>query len=107
VKLKIGGWDIRVGSSCNIDNFLNSFVYNFTILVFEDKKYAPNLGDILILVALRFEQHIIKLYIPRMEEIFIIGDKIMKVEHVGTTFRLMNWKLDVENYWVLEHMDNV
>lgn len=107
MKLKIGGWENRVGNSFNIDIFLNSFVCNFTILIFEDKKSAPNLGDILIRVALRFEQHFIKLYIPKMEEIFIIGDKIIKVEHVGTTFRLMNWKLDVENYWVLEHMDNV
>ncbi len=98
MKLKIGGWENRVGSSCNIDNFLNSFVYNFTILAFEDKKYAPKLGDILILVALRFEQHFIKFYIPRMEEIFIMGDKIIRVQHVGTTFRLMNWKLLLKNY---------
>jgi len=42
-----------------------------------------------------------------MEEIFIIGDKIIRVEHVGITFRLMNWKLNIQNYWVLEHMDNV
>jgi len=54
-----------------------------------------------IFVALRFEQHFIKLYILRMEEIFIIGDIIIRVKHVGTTFRLMNWKLNVTKYWVL------
>jgi hypothetical protein len=70
-------------------------VYNFTILAFEDKKHAPKLGDILILIALMFKQHFIKLYIPKMEEIFIIGDKIIRVEYVGTIFRLMNWILDV------------
>ncbi len=90
MKLNIGGWDNRVGNSCKVHNFLNSFVYNFTILAFEDKKYAPKLGDILIFVALRFEQHFIKLYILKMDEIFIIGDKIIRVKHVGTTFRLMN-----------------
>jgi len=63
VKLNIGGWDNRVGNSCEVDNFLNSFVYNCTIIAFEDKKYVPKLGDILIFVALRFEQQFIKLYI--------------------------------------------
>jgi hypothetical protein len=42
-----------------------------------------------------------------MEEMFGVGDIIIRVKHVRATFRLMNWKLNVENYWVLENTNNV
>lgn len=65
MKLKIGGSDNRVGSSCNVDYFLKLFVYNFTILAFEDKKHAPKLGDILILIALRFNNILLNCIYPK------------------------------------------
>jgi hypothetical protein len=36
-----------------------------------------------------------------------VGDIIIRVKHVRVIFRLMNWKLDVKNYWVLENKINV
>jgi len=36
-----------------------------------------------------------------------VGDIIIRVKHVRVIFRLLNWKLDVENYWVLENKNNV
>jgi hypothetical protein len=39
---------------------------------------------------------------------FKVGDKIIRVKHVRTTFRLMSWKLNVWNFWVLQNnMDDM
>jgi hypothetical protein len=82
-------------------------VFHFIIPTFEDRKFVPKLGDIWILVAVRYEQHFVKFYILRMEEMFGIGDIFIRVKHVKATFRLMNWKFNVKNYWVLENKNNV
>jgi hypothetical protein len=82
-------------------------MFNFIIPTFEDRKFVPKLGDIWILVAMKYEQHFVKCCIPKMEEMFGVRDIIIRVKHVRVTFRLMNWKLDVENYWVLENKNNV
>lgn len=57
-------------------------------------------------MAMRCEQHFVRLYMLRME-IFGVGDGTIRVEHVGATSRLMSWKLYVEKGWVLDNMDNV
>jgi hypothetical protein len=99
--------DNKVRSSRNAYNFLDLCVFNFIIPTFEDRKFVPKLGDIWNLVAMRYEQHFVKFYIPRMEEMFGVGNIIIRVKHVRATFRLMNWNLDVENYWVLKNKNNV
>jgi hypothetical protein len=38
---------------------------------------------------------------------FGVRDGTSRVEHVGTTSRLMSWKLYVEKGWVKDNMDNV
>lgn len=99
--------DNKVGSSRKAYNCPYLCVFNFIIPTFEDRKFVPKLGDIWILVAMKNEQHFVKFYIPRMEEMFGVGDIIIRVKHVRATFRLMNWKLNVKNYWVLENTNNV
>jgi len=57
-------------------------------------------------VGMRYEQHFVRFYTLRME-MFRVGEGTIRVEHVGVTSRLMNWKLYVEKGWVLDNMDNV
>jgi hypothetical protein len=59
--------DNKVGFSRNAYNFPNLCMFNFIIPTFENRKFVPKLGDIWILVAMRYEQHFVKFYIPRME----------------------------------------
>jgi hypothetical protein len=70
--------DNKVGSSRNAYNFPNLCMFNFIIPTFEDRKFVPKLGDIWILIAMRYEKHFVKFYIPRMEEMFGQGDIIIK-----------------------------
>jgi hypothetical protein len=46
-------------------------------------------------MATRYEQHFVRFYMLRME-MFGVRDGTSRVEHVGTTSRLMSWKLYVE-----------
>lgn len=34
---------------------------------------------------------------------FKVGDKIIRVKHVKTMFRLISWKLNVWTFWVLQN----
>jgi hypothetical protein len=97
------GMDNKVKSSRNAYNFPYLCMFNFIIPTFEDRKFVPKSGDIWILIAMRYEKHFVKFCIPRMEKMFGLGEITIRVKHVRVIFRLMNWKLNVKNYWVLEN----
>jgi hypothetical protein len=44
---------------------------------------------------------------PNIEEMFEIGDIIIKVEHFKTMSRTSSWKLYVRNGWVRENLEIV
>ncbi len=41
-----------------------------------------------------------------MERLFR-GDQIIKVEHFGTIFIMPNYKLDLENGWIIKSLENI
>jgi hypothetical protein len=45
--------------------------------------------------------HFPKLYIPRVEDLFQTGDRIIRVEHGGSRSRLIYWRIwrDAGNSW--------
>lgn len=59
--------DNKVGFSRNAYNFFKLCMFNFIIPTFENRKVVPKLGDIWILVVMRYEHHFVKFYILRME----------------------------------------
>jgi hypothetical protein len=44
---------------------------------------------------------------PNIEEMFRIGDMIIKVEHFKTVSKTSSWKLYVGNGWVRKNLENI
>jgi hypothetical protein len=42
-----------------------------------------------------------------MEKLFRVGDRVIRVKHLGTMSKLLNWKLDVGNYWIQIFLKNI
>jgi hypothetical protein len=80
-------------------------LFNFEIPNLENGKPTPKLGDILILGSSKIEQHYVRFYLPRMESMFMIGDKIVKVEHSKTISRMLSWSLNEKNVWVRDNLE--
>ncbi len=51
----------------------------------------PRLGDIWIPKSTPSANHFPRLYIPGVEDLFQVGDRIVRVEHSGTKSRLVSW----------------
>ncbi len=61
----------------------------------------PRLGDIWIPKSTSSANHFPRLYIPGVEDLFQVGDHIVRVEHSGTRSRLISWRvwLDSSSKW--------
>jgi hypothetical protein len=42
-----------------------------------------------------------------MESMFMIGDKVIKVEHSRTISRMLSWSLNEKNVWVRDNLENI
>jgi hypothetical protein len=51
------------------------------------------LGDIWIPKCAPSPNHFVRLYIPSVEELFQVGDRLIRVEHSGSTSRLISWRI--------------
>jgi hypothetical protein len=69
--------------------------YLFTFLHIENELRPPYVGDIWVLTLPIDSNRCVKIFMPGMEKLFQPSDMLVKVEHVGVTFRLLNWKLEV------------
>lgn len=83
----------------------------FTFVHLEIEKPPPYAGNIWVLkLPIDFDR-CVKIYIPRMEKWFQLEDRLIKVEHVNVTSRLMNWMLEIDGnglqQWVEESEDHV
>jgi hypothetical protein len=47
-----------------------------------------DLRDIWIPISLEIDQHHVRFYLPRMENMFKIGDKVVRVEHFRTVSKM-------------------
>jgi len=54
---------------------------------------VPRLGDIWIPKAIVSPNHFARFYIPGVEDMFQTGDRLVRVEHVGSRSRLINWRV--------------
>jgi hypothetical protein len=54
---------------------------------------VPRLGDIWIPKSTPSANHFPRLYIPRVEDLFQAGDRIIRVEHGGTRSRMISWRI--------------
>jgi hypothetical protein len=52
---------------------------------------VPRLGDIWIPKSIPSANHFLRFYIPSVEDLFQVGDRIVRVEHSGTRSRHISW----------------
>jgi len=71
-------------------------------LGFTERQHSvPRLGDIWIPKAPASPNHFPRFYIPRVEDLFQTGDRVVRVEHVRSRSRLISWRVwrDSEAKW--------
>jgi len=51
---------------------------------------VPRLGDIWIPKLAASPNHFVRLYIPGVEDLFQVGDRLLRVEHSGSSSRLIS-----------------
>jgi hypothetical protein len=59
----------------------------------EKQRNVPRVGDIWIPKLAMSPNHFVRLYIPGVEDLFQEGDHILRVEHGGSTSRLISSKI--------------
>ncbi len=61
----------------------------------------PRLGDLWIPKSSVSPNHFPRFYIPGVEDLFQVGDRIVRVEHSGSRSRLISWRVwrDSELKW--------
>ncbi len=57
----------------------------------ERQRNVPRLGDIWIPKLAASPNHFVRLYIPGVEDLFKVGDRLLRVEHNGSSSRLISW----------------
>jgi len=59
----------------------------------ERQRGIPRLGDVWVPKTAVSPNHFVKLYIPRVEDLFQEGDHLLRVEHGEFRSRLMSWRI--------------
>jgi hypothetical protein len=54
---------------------------------------VPRLGDIWIPKLVVSPNHFVRLYIPGVEDLFQSGDRLLRVEHNGSSSHLISWRM--------------
>jgi len=72
-----------------------------TPLFAERQRSVPRLGDIWVPKSVVSPNHFTKFYIPGVEDLFQIGDHLVRVEHGGSRSRVISWRIwhDSEGKW--------
>jgi hypothetical protein len=89
------------------DNCLDPFLFSFEVPDLANGKPNVKLGDIRILGSLETDQHYVRFYLPGIENMFRIRDKMVKVEHFKAISRMLSWSLNEGNLWVKDNLKNV
>ncbi len=61
----------------------------------------PRVSDIWVPKSTPTANHFPRIYIPRVEDLFQTGDRIIQIEHGGSRSRLICWRIwrDTEDSW--------
>ncbi len=67
----------------------------------EGLRNIPRVGDIWVPKSAPTANHFPRLYIPKVEDLFQTGDRVIRIEHGGSRSRLICWRIwrDVEQIW--------
>lgn len=70
--------------------------YSFVHSNLEKNKLPPYAGDIWVPALPINRNRLVKIFVPNMEKLFKPRNKIVKVEHVRVTSKLLSWILEVD-----------
>jgi hypothetical protein len=79
--------------SCS-NNLISFYTSHRSTRIMSDRaKEVPRVGDILIPNSARSPNHFTRFFMPEIEVLFQAGDKILRVEALGLSSRLVCWRL--------------
>jgi hypothetical protein len=64
-----------------------------TPLFTERQSSAPRPGNTWVPKLAVSPNHFVRLYIPDVEDLFQVGDRLLRVEHSGSRSRLISWRI--------------
>jgi hypothetical protein len=69
--------------------------------VLERQSSTPRIGDIWIPRLFASLNHFVRFYILGVKDLFQIGDNVLRVEHIGSSSRIISWRIwrDSEQRW--------
>jgi hypothetical protein len=79
--------------SCKSSSTSLHISHKFTHIVSNGAKEVPRVGDIWIPYYAKSLDHFTRFFIPEIEILFQLGDKILRVEACGLSSRLVCWRL--------------
>jgi hypothetical protein len=67
----------------------------------EGARSIPRVGDVWVPISMPTANHFPRIYIPGVEDLFQMGDRILKIEHRGSRSRLICWRVwsDAGDNW--------
>jgi hypothetical protein len=76
-------------------------------LSIENSKVVPKVGDLWLLVATMSSHHQVRFFFPQINVLFVVKDKVVRVEHFGVESKVFVWRLGKKNdgewIWNFEH----
>jgi len=96
----------------NIDIISPLFSFNLlNIEIFEEVDSIPRVGDLWLSIATVSSSHRIRFFFPRIDTLFVVHDKMVKIEHSRVKSKALVWRLgkDVNGRWLwnFEHEEKI
>jgi hypothetical protein len=79
--------------SCRRSTITPHTLHRVTPLFAERQRSVPRLGDIWVPKSVVSPNHFTKFYILGVEDLFQVGDHLVRVEHSGSRSHVISWRI--------------
>jgi hypothetical protein len=95
-----------------IDITFLPFSFNpLTIELHENVEIMPRVRDLRLPMAFVSPHHKVKFFFPRIEVLFVVKDKVVRIKHTIAEYKVLVWRLgrnsDGEWLWNFEHEEKM
>lgn len=99
------------GETTTTNKFFEPPPCGFNHLKLKHKKILPDANDIQVPSLPIKENKYAKIFIPSMKCCFRLGDRLVRVEHVGVTTKMLNWIFEPDQIrtlkWIAKSEDHI
>jgi len=78
---------------------------------FENIELIPRVGDLWLLVVAVSSFHKIRFFLLRIDALFVVGNKMVRIEHFGVELKALVWRLGQNAkgswLWNFEHDEKI